>query len=73
MWGNVFCLAFAASLAFEAVAQTTITVGADDEDDSFSSVTTSATNSEDPRTCGYFNGGMWFLSTQQYQGSRKHN
>ncbi|KAJ3462640.1 hypothetical protein MRS44_007426 [Fusarium solani] len=56
MWGNVFCLAFAASLAFEAVAQTTITVGADDEDDSFSSVTTSATNSEDPRTCGYFNG-----------------
>ncbi|KAM6527991.1 hypothetical protein FALCPG4_009021 [Fusarium falciforme] len=55
MWGNVFCLAFAASLAFEAVAQTTITEGVD-EDDSFSSVTTSATNSEDPRTCGYING-----------------
>ncbi|KAI8668892.1 hypothetical protein NCS57_00702400 [Fusarium keratoplasticum] len=56
MRGNVLCLAFAASLAFEAVAQTTITVGVDDEDDSFSSVTTSATKSEDPRTCGYVDG-----------------
>ncbi|RSL48824.1 hypothetical protein CEP54_012716 [Fusarium duplospermum] len=56
MWGNVFCLAFTASLALEAVAQTTITVGADDEDDSFSSVPTSTSKSEGPDTCGYVDG-----------------
>ncbi|RSL47081.1 hypothetical protein CEP53_010067 [Fusarium sp. AF-6] len=57
MRGNVFCLAFVASLAIEVVAQrTTISVGADDDDDSLSSVPTSTSTSEDPGTCGYVDG-----------------
>ncbi|RSL78907.1 hypothetical protein CEP51_007798 [Fusarium floridanum] len=57
MWGNIVHLTLAAGLAIEVVAQrTTISVGADDEDDSFSSVPTSTSTSEDPGTCGYVDG-----------------
>ncbi|KAI8718483.1 hypothetical protein NCS52_00627300 [Fusarium sp. LHS14.1] len=55
MWRSILYLAYAASLALEAVAQRTVTVGIDDEDDFLtdSSVTTSF---QDPRTCGYVDG-----------------